>query len=571
MTWQEVKEAYSRGEFRKIAREEELNHGFSSHNHWILFFPRELISREVASGERSEWLLVVNDAIVYFLDLHIPQEEGGYRLHRLGTARPYLSDHRSRIFHTSLSLRFQWNEPIFIRMRSPQNISLEGMIITKEEFLRKETRFWMITGVYLGIFLVLVVYNFFIFLSSRERSYLYYTLYVLFASGMILVADTGFLAMMIPRSPVVRQLFASGIPLGSLLFQVLFTRRFLETSHRAPWFFRLLSFTALFLLLALLYEFAALLMADYEREQFLPSVFLLVEPVYLLLLPVILLTAALAYRRGYRPARYFLAGFSFYALFILIFFLDVFGVISLMATEFIFGTGVAGEAIILSFALTDRMNEYRRQKEAMEIRLKGEKKRISMELHDTIGTDITRLLLSLEESKREPRDLWLTRELRKVLERVRDLSTLMKRSDSIVENFEREMNEYLNGIQSALRIEIRREIQPVARQLAPELLYHTGKILREWITNLVRHSRPRSLQVRWRRTSDHAFLTICSDSTPFSWSSHVAKKASLDEKEGNGLENIRDRVAGLKGRARSLPNKNGSCFSVRIPLRREIV
>lgn len=103
-----------------------------------------------------------------------------------------------------------------------------------------------------------------------------------------------------------------------------------------------------------------------------------------------LVCSVLVYRRGYRPALYFLFGWITFLLGIIIFVLKDFDVLPYNnLTRYMMQTGSALETILLSFALAARINIYKREKEESQIK--------NLELHKENEKIITEQNIMLEE------------------------------------------------------------------------------------------------------------------------------------------------------------------------------
>jgi hypothetical protein len=79
--------------------------------------------------------------------------------------------------HLSCFLRLEYTDHYFIL---PQKITFK--IIPKSEFLENETDSRFITGTFLGIFIIMLIYNFFIWISTKDKSYIFYLMLLLLAS-----------------------------------------------------------------------------------------------------------------------------------------------------------------------------------------------------------------------------------------------------------------------------------------------------------------------------------------------------------------------------------------------------
>jgi 7TMR-DISM extracellular 2/7TM diverse intracellular signalling len=82
---------------------------------------------------------------------------------------------------------------IYIRIQSSTPLNFTPRIRSLDETLQKENTDQILGGLLFGAQAILILYNFFLFLSLRDRSYLFYSLYI---TGWLLfeTKTTGFLA-----------------------------------------------------------------------------------------------------------------------------------------------------------------------------------------------------------------------------------------------------------------------------------------------------------------------------------------------------------------------------------------
>jgi len=213
-------------------------------------------------------------------------------------------------------------------------------------------------GVYGGIVLALVLYNLILFGAIAERAYLYYSVYVL-TFGSVWIARTGFFHQYLwPRSPLVEAEAPFYLVVLAIIFSSLFVRQFLATREQSRWVDRAL--------VANCYFAATLCVLRLSGAREISTLLLaldgLATTIFFAAVGVIFL------RRGYRPARFFLVAWALQlignVLYIFAFlrFLP-FNIVTYSAAQ----TGSAVESILLAFALADRVNLLKREKEEKQL------------------------------------------------------------------------------------------------------------------------------------------------------------------------------------------------------------
>jgi diguanylate cyclase (GGDEF)-like protein len=255
-------------------------------------------------------------------------------------------------------------------------------------FFRAIGRARTLQGVYAGLVLGVVLYNLLLFFSVRDRTYLLYVLYA-FSFGFIWTAKRGLafevLWPSLPRWDLVSTfyLIALAVVCGNR-----FVAAFLETGRhvrRLDRALRLLSAGAVAaVVLRLLGPWRA-------AEQLLALVSLAACVVYVA-------AGVMALRRGYLPARTYLAasgvliaGTAAYVLHFLGLLPE--GFLTLHGPQ----VGSALEVVVLAVALGDRINVLRREKEAAEAAVR---RGLELEVQERTA-DLTRQNDALEQARQE--------------------------------------------------------------------------------------------------------------------------------------------------------------------------
>lgn len=228
---------------------------------------------------------------------------------------------------------------------------------TPEAFHQHEAFSYLAVGIFVGIGIVLFFYNLLIGYSTRLFEYLWYTSYI-FAAVMALLTFSGFGSRYL--WPGVHW-FTNFAPvlfvLATLMLATQFTRSFLHTARDAIVIDRLLlAVFALGGVTLLCYFFG-------WRGASLNLLFLcaFISVLY----PLI---GIWQYRKGRHDARFYVAGWSVWSLAMIIAVLRHSGIVTYdFVTFFSPATGFSIEAILLSFALADRINRLRDEKTTLEL------------------------------------------------------------------------------------------------------------------------------------------------------------------------------------------------------------
>jgi diguanylate cyclase (GGDEF)-like protein len=242
--------------------------------------------------------------------------------------------------------------------RFGESRSIAATILPSQEWIRQQRNLLFGQGIYAGIIVGLALYNLALFLSIRERVYLYYVIYVI-AYGAFWVARTGFFYQYLwPSHPLVDRHTQSFLAAVAIVSSILFVRRFLAVPEHSRKLDRLLLGIAAVTVALYLASFAAL---PFPFAPALASIGLIVTVLY----------AGIGFatvKRKYRPVRFFLVAFAALlagnVLYILMF-------LRVLPMKFLTYNAAqaasAIECILLAFALADRMNVLKREQEEKQV------------------------------------------------------------------------------------------------------------------------------------------------------------------------------------------------------------
>jgi diguanylate cyclase len=238
-------------------------------------------------------------------------------------------------------------------------------------------------GIYSGIILALVLYNIILFFAIGERAYLYYSLYVL-AFGSVWTARTGFLFQYLwPHHPLMESESQFYLVALSIIFSGFFVRHFLATRQQSRWVDRALVIIVVFTAALCLVR----ILGVTGSSTVILAVDGLVTTVFFAIVGVLFLV------RGYRPARFFLVAWTLQLVGNAVY---IFAFLRLLPFNFFtynaaqIGSGV--ESILLAFALADRVNLLKREKEQEQLQY-------TRELQEEVKQRTAELSLAVEELK----------------------------------------------------------------------------------------------------------------------------------------------------------------------------
>ncbi len=307
----------------------------------------------------SRWVLSVPQARLDRIDAYVLAPDGAV------LTRASLGDHvpfgqrslRLRYPNLAFELPTGTARDLVFAVESTSSMQFPLELRSQRALIEHVDDAQLLMGIYYGILIGLALYNLVIWLSTRERTYLSYVVYV-FCFGLFMFCMNGFaFEYLWPRWP---RWANDSVPLLvslTLAAATWFSRLFLDWGKFLPrmdlvarWFARAM----------VVFGVVSLVLDGRLVLQFL-SVLVLVHA------PVNLGCAAFCLRRGHRPALFFLAAWGLLILGTVLMALSTMGWIASSAlTEHGMQIGSAAEMVLLSFALAYRLNLLREANVALE-------------------------------------------------------------------------------------------------------------------------------------------------------------------------------------------------------------
>jgi signal transduction histidine kinase len=217
----------------------------------------------------------------------------------------------------------------------------------------------LIFGIYFGVIIALVLYNLFIFISVRDSSYLYYILFVLFVALTQATINGYSFRFLWPNMPEFGNSSLIIFPAIAGIATCKFIERFLNTKKHTPY----LGKGLIVIVIAYIISSTSNLLGFNSLSFKLTDLNAVILSLYAL---IIAITVSL---KGYRPAKFFLLAWTTFLTGVILFVLKNSGVLpSNNFTLYTMPIGSALETTLLSFALADRINIYKKERlDALEV------------------------------------------------------------------------------------------------------------------------------------------------------------------------------------------------------------
>lgn len=328
-----------------------FNYGIDKATFWIKLSPKSNVFF-------SNHVVFIDQARLSLAEMYIQHKDSTIQKISLHQNFPYVNHNLTygKIFQLPSNL--PESSHIFLRLRANEAFLAAVQISNNATLLENFSLRGIIFGFYTGIMAIMFIYNLFLFIIIRDKSYLYYIFYILF-TWLTQISIQGYATKylwteqsLINTYSVV--LFAS----TTLVFTSLFTLSFLNTKVFSKIWHKLITtfFYLTILNLIVLYLFGI-------YPAFIAMQFLTITGT------ILALSAAtfVYFKKHFKPAGYYLVAWSVLLIGAILFILKDYGVIPYNNfTIYLLQIASAIEVTLLSFALADKINFFKKENEVAQ-------------------------------------------------------------------------------------------------------------------------------------------------------------------------------------------------------------
>jgi len=330
---------------------ETINFGFTDSAYWFTFNVNN------TSKIKKTALLRISYPMLDYIELYRPTENGGYEKTIEGDSFPFHQREITDVAFVYLLEIYPGTNTFYFKIKTTSSFNFTATLFSVKGFLHHLNVEQPLIWIYYGLMIIMVVFNFFVFLSIRDFSYL---LYVLFITSWI------FLQMC----------------LNGYAFQYLWPKQVWWGNNSLPFFMALTIIScAIFLLRAtdVLWKSRKIIIAHMILI-IIPGIIIALSSLAIqykfaikiatgfTICAVCILFPMQAYAliKKSRIARFFAVGFLGLSIGVLLYALKTFGVLpATFVTQWSIQMGSAFVVLFLSFALADRINVMRRNIEVL--------------------------------------------------------------------------------------------------------------------------------------------------------------------------------------------------------------
>ncbi|WP_343562696.1 7TM diverse intracellular signaling domain-containing protein [Sphingobacterium sp.] len=268
--------------------------------------------------QNLDFLLEIAYPLLDEIELYSPSENGAYQSIQLGEHQNFSSrKYKVANYVFDIHLPKKSEKVFFLRIKSTEQVILPIYLSSKRQFVRQMNSDSLLSGIYIGIVFIMAIYNLFLFFSVRDRGYLFYVLYVACA-GITQMGIKGYSFQYLwPSWPY----FATKGPIifGCLsgLFALLFAGSFLQLSKNAPRSRRIIAIFIVLFALGIVLALTGLTQLAF----FIMQVTTGAGSLFVLYLSYRIMIS------GYKPAKYFVYGWTVLLLGSVVFLLKDYGIL----------------------------------------------------------------------------------------------------------------------------------------------------------------------------------------------------------------------------------------------------
>lgn len=325
---------------------------------------------------KNNWILEFFDQTIDSITVYAPGKNDQYSPILLGSNRPFTArfyEHKN--FSFNLNNKFSGNKTYYIRIKSHQSVNVIIVLRSVSWFISYALEEYFLFGIFYGMILVFGLYNLIMFIAMRQRQYLYYVVYNL-SIGLYEMCTDGMAYQYIwPFLPEWNH-YAYGIALFSAsLFAILFAQSLLNVKIRAP---RLNNLLYLIIAMRCLFFLLCMLVSknwfSYKIIEIVP-------------LTAAFITGCYTFYKGYRPARFFVVGYSFLLFGFIVKAMIALNLWWLPVTAFNYYTlsfCFIVEMFFVSFAIGDKLKALKTEKDHAQQRI-IKQLQLNEELKDTLN------------------------------------------------------------------------------------------------------------------------------------------------------------------------------------------
>ncbi|MDH4199163.1 MAG: histidine kinase [Spirochaetia bacterium] len=132
-----------------------------------------------SSSRQKDWFLIFESERLEEINIYVVSPEkiiSKFHYDRFQSFQERYVKHRKLVFPLDLEKSFQ---TVYFSVKSEDSMELGAVIASPIGFAKKNYDDMLIAGLYYGIMISMIIYNTFIFFTTRDKSYIFYIVYIL--------------------------------------------------------------------------------------------------------------------------------------------------------------------------------------------------------------------------------------------------------------------------------------------------------------------------------------------------------------------------------------------------------
>jgi hypothetical protein len=238
-----------------------------------------------------------NDTLTFYYN----DASGNYRTIISGASKPLsYKKYKTNLYAFDLPVRYGDTAVFYLKVET-RNCEYPLIVSSYEDFVQAMTKRNLLKGLYYGFVLLIIIYNIALYIAVKDKSYLYYILYVMF-TALLMTVLSGIYPLLL--GDTLHFLWNGGptiTALGSICF-MLFSQAFLQLRKKALWFNHGINF---FFIPVLCF----IIILNIMNRALLASI--LNQVIGLTALVSFFLIAIYVYMKGFKAARFYILACSF--------------------------------------------------------------------------------------------------------------------------------------------------------------------------------------------------------------------------------------------------------------------
>jgi signal transduction histidine kinase len=504
------------------------NFGYGTSDIWIKI--------NLKNNSSKHWFLEIDNPRINNLSFFLVKNNQLISQIKTGDSQPF-SSYQIQDRNLFFDLKMLKNESytIFLKSNGSEDLKFPMTFWEERKLYQHLANRNLIWGIYFGFIFLISLYNFFLWLTIRDKTYLFYTLYVL-TFGLLQADLYGYGFQYLWSNSFINDRGVMVFMFGSNFFMIHFLRNFLELEIKLPFLYNVSAKMAWasFILIVISLFF-------YQWYFNVVGIFF----VLILIITFFFLLIRLALKK-IKSAYFSLFAFSALMIASIFVIFKNLGILSAENQDYYLMVGSMIEIVLFSLALGDKFRSEQLEKERQQ-HIRNE---IAANLHDDLAASLSSLTMFSESNRRKAQNELSSNELifSKISEKSREILNLVRenvwemnsRNDQSEEWLDR-MIKFTTDTLESKQIELDLKVSDEVRNMILPIDYRRDLYLfvKESINNIAKHSEADLVEMSLYLQKNILFLIIKDNGKGFNIN---------ESSNGNGLLNFQHRANHLKGK-----------------------